>query len=264
METMMTTNSTRLGVKLAWFLMTLCGMAGGLGPAYGIERNWVKDFVLSPGGRVSVENVDGDIVVEGWDQAQVQATVAMRSAGAGDRLGAIQVAVEAKPGSLAFHTLYPANLEKPVRVDYRLRVPRQVQLEELSTLQGAIAVRDVEGSVKARSLHGDITGMDMTGSVAARTLTGNILISLRSLPDVRGAVRLETINGNLDLLVPAKANADVELTTVAGRILGSFRYEVSSVVGESTRRTRLGQGGAHIELRTVRGNIRVGERNAEL
>ena len=257
----MTTNAIRPGTNLALFLAALCGIAGGLSPAYGIEGDWVKCFAFPAGGRVSVENVDGNILVEGWDRAEVEATVAMHTPGPQGRFDDIHVAVEAKAGSLAFHTLYPADLEKPVRVDYRLRVPRQVQLEELSTLQGAIDVRSVEGSVKARNLRGDIKGMDVAGSVEARALTGNILISLRSLPDAGGEVKLETINGNLDLLVSTKVNADLELSTVAGRILGAFPYEVSSVPGDSTHRTRLGEGGAHIELRTVRGNISVGERD---
>jgi len=264
METTMATKSIRSAASLGLFSMALLGMAVWVRPAYGIERNWVKGYALTPGGRVTVENVDGDILVEGWDRAEVEATVVMRSRSSQDRLDAIKVAVEAKPGSLAFHTLYPTNPEKRVRVDYRLRVPRQVQLEDLSTLQGSIAVRGVEGSMKARSLHGDITGIDVSGSVEARALTGNILISLRSLPDARGAIRLETINGNLNLQVPAKTNADLELTTVAGRIFGDFRYEVSLVPGESTRRSRLGEGGVPIELRTVRGNIRVGERDEAL
>jgi hypothetical protein len=261
---MMTANAIRPGTYLVLFFVAFCGIAAGQRPAYAIERNWVKCFALPPGGSVSVENVDGDIQVEGWDHAEVEATVAMRSSSARDRLDDIRVAVEAKPGSLSFHTLYPGDLEKPVRVDYRLRVPRQVRLAELSTLQGAIVVREVEGSMKARSLHGDIKGLNVTGSVEARALTGNILVALRSLPDPQAHVKLETINGNLDLLVPAQVNADLELTTVAGRILGNFPTQVSSVPGDSTRHARLGEGGAHFELRTVRGNIVVGERDEEL
>ncbi len=102
-----------------------------------------------------------------------------------DQLDDVQVAVEARSGGVAFHTLYPSGLDTPIRVDYRLRVPRQVRLDELSTLEGDIVVHDVEGSMEARNLHGDIEGINVSGSVVAHALTGNILISLRALPDRR-------------------------------------------------------------------------------
>jgi DUF4097 and DUF4098 domain-containing protein YvlB len=252
------------GLKYGLALVTLLGLAAASSPSYGAERVWAKRFPLPPGGRVLVENVHGSVLVEGWDRAEVEATVSMRSQSPGDRLDGVEVAVEVRSGSVAFHTLYPADLDEPVSVDYRLRVPRQVRLEQLSTLEGDIVVHDVEGAVKARTLHGDIEGLDVAGGVLARALTGNILVSLRRLPDRQFPVRLETLNGDVDLQVPAQANADLELSTVAGRILGNYAFEVSSVPGDSTRRARLGEGGLRVELRTIRGNIRVSQRSEDL
>jgi hypothetical protein len=252
------------GLKLVMLLAAVFGMASALGASYGMERVWERRFSLPPGGQVTVENVHGNIWVEGWDRAEVEASVVMRSPRPTDRLDDVQVAVEARSGSLAFHTLYPGDLDAPVLVDYHLRVPRQVRLEQLSTLAGGIAVRDVEGAVQARSLRGDIEEVNVAGSVVARALTGNIWVSLRALPAPQSPVRLETLNGNLDLLLPPQANADLELSTVAGRILGTYTWQASSVPGDSTRRTRLGRGGVRVELRTVRGNIRVDQRDEDL
>lgn len=252
----------RTSVVIPLFL--LITVAGGAGTSYAMEREWQREFPLSPGSSVSVENVQGSIWVEAWDRAQVEATVAMRSAAPTDRLDDVQVAVEAGHGSLAFHTLYPGDLKTPVRVDYHLRVPRQVRLEQLSTLEGAIAVRDVEGLVNARSLHGDIEGINITGSVAARALTGNIRVSLRSLPDKARPLTLETVNGGVVLELPARANADVELATVAGHILGHYAFEASATPGDSTKHIQLGAGGVHIKLRTVRGDLRVVQRQENL
>jgi len=181
-----------------------------------------------------------------------------------DQLNDVQVAVEARSGQVSFHTLYPAGIDTPIRVDYRLRVPRQVRLDELSTLQGDIVVRDVEGSMEARNLHGDIEGINVSGSVVAHALTGNILVSLRALSDRRLPIQLASLNGNVDLLLPAEANANLELSTVAGNIAGDYAFQVSSVPGDSTRRAQVGAGGVRVELRTVRGNIRVGQRDEDL
>jgi len=246
-------------------LLTLClGLGGWLRPAFGAERVWEKRFELPPGGHVSVVNVHGSVLVEGWDRAEVEATVAMRSQAPTDQLDDVQVAVEARSGGVAFHTLYPSGLDTPVRVDYRLRVPRQVRLDELSTLEGDIVVHDVEGSLEAHNLHGDIEGLNVSGSVVAHALTGNILISLRALPDRRLPFTLATINGNVDLIMPAQTNADLELSTVAGNIVGDYPFQVSSVPGDSTRHAQVGTGGVKVEMRTVRGNIRVGQRDEDL
>jgi hypothetical protein len=181
-----------------------------------------------------------------------------------DHLDDVQVAVEASSGGVAFHTLYPSGLDTPIRVDYRLRVPRQVRLDEISTLEGDIVIHDIEGSVQARNLHGDIEGINVSGSVVAHALTGNILVSLRALPDRHLPVQLATINGNVDLVMPPQANADLELSTVAGNIVGDYPFQVSSIPGDSTRRAQVGAGGVRVELRTVRGNIRVGLRDEDL
>ncbi len=233
-------------------------------PATAAERVWEKRFELPPGGYVSVVNVQGSVLVEGWDRSEVEASVAMRSATPTDQIDDVQVAVEARPGGVVFHTLYPSGLDNPIRVDYRLRVPRQVRLDELSTLDGDIVVHDIEGSMKARSLHGDIQGIDVAGAITANALTGNILVSIRSIANRPAPVQLATINGNVDLLLPSRANASLELSTVAGNILGDYAFQVSDVPGDSTRRAKVGTGGPRVVLHTVRGNISVGEREGDL
>jgi len=250
--------------RLTLLLILALGLGGWLRPAYGTQRVWEKSFELPPGGHVCVVNVHGSILVEGWDRDEVEATVAMRSDAPTDQLDDVHVAVEARRSAVAFHTLYPSGLDTPIHVDYRLHVPRQVRLDELSTLEGDIVVRDVDGSMEAHSLHGDIEGINVSGSVVAHALTGNILISMHALPDRQLPFQLATINGNVDLVMPAQADADLELSTVAGNIVGNYPFQISSTPGDSTRRAQVGAGGVRVELRTVRGNIRVGQRDGDL
>ena len=256
--------SSHFNVKLAFLLTLAFGLCASLAAAGGSERVWEKRFQLSPGGHVSVVNVQGSVLVEGWDRPEVEATVAMRSSAPTDQLDDVKVAVEARDGAVSFHTLYPSGLDTPIRVDYRLRVPRQVRLDELSTLQGDIVIDDVNGSVEAHNLNGDIRGLNVSGSVLAHALTGNILISLRGLPKAGLPFTLATLNGNVDLLMPRQANANLELSTVAGNIASDYPVQVSSTPGDSTRHAQIGTGGVRVELRTVRGNIRVGQQDEDL
>ena len=226
-----------------------------------LERAWYGRYPLPPGGSVAVENVQGEVSVEGWDRAEVEITAAKIGSGQGDHLDDVRVVTELGVRSLKFRTVYPPHLEEPVRVNYRLRVPRQVRLSSLRTLEGNIAVHDVEGSVDARTLSGNIAQMNVTGRVVARALTGSILVSLRALPLGTAPLLLDTVNGNVVLLLPPRSNADLELSTVAGTIEGNYAFQISSIPGDSTRRTRVGLGGVTVSLRTVRGSIRVAERD---
>ena len=251
-------------LKAALLFTAIFGLAASSPSAYGVERVWEKSFELAPGSHVSVVNVHGSIMVEGWDRAEVEATVAIRSSTPTDQLNDVRVAVESRQGSVSFHTLYPRGLDTPIRVDYRLHVPRQIRLDELSTLQGNIVIRNVDGSVEAHNLHGDIEGVNVSGSVVAHALTGNILLSMRALPELRLPFQLGTINGNVNLMMPPQANADLELSTVAGNITGGYPFQVSATPGDSTRHAKVGAGGVRLELRTVRGNIHVGQHSEDL
>lgn len=251
-------------VKLIFLLTLVLVLGVWPQPSFASQRVWEKSFELPPGSHVSVVNVHGSVLVQGWDRDEVEATVAMRSEAATDQLDDVQVAVEARSHAVSFHTLYPAGLDTPIRVDYRLRVPRQVRLDELSTLDGEIVIHDVDGSIQAHNLHGDIVGINVSGAVVAHALTGNIMMSLRSLPERHEPFSLATSNGNVDLVLPAQANANLELSTVAGNIAGNYPSHVSSVPGDSTRHAVVGAGGVRMELTTVRGNIRVGQNDDDL
>jgi len=231
-------------------------------PARASERVWQRSFVLPPGGHVAVVNIRGSVLVEGWDRNQVQAIVSLRSSLPPDELADVQVDVETRSNLVKFHTHCPTGLSAPVIVDYRLRVPRQTHLDELSTLAGNILVRDVEGALAARTLHGDLVALNVDGSVEAEALTGDISVSLAAGPDARSPVRLETVSGNVELSLPPRANADLELSTVAGRIESPYPIEVS--MADSTRHAQVGAGGALVELRTVRGDVRVAPRETGL
>jgi len=239
-------------------------LAAGL-QASGLEQQtWTGRYPLPPAGRLAVENVQGNIRVEGWDRAEVEITVIKTALSPASRLDDVRVAVEFGYRALAVRTVYLGESGDPVRVDYRVRVPRQVRLDSLRTVVGDVAVRNVEGAVSARTLSGNIEAMDVSGSVGARAVNGSIVASIRTLAGAAGPVELETVSGNIDLVLPSRPNANLELSTVAGKIVGKYVFVASGVPGDHTRRARLGRGGVQVRLRTVRGTIRVAEQEEVL
>lgn len=235
------------------------GIGGG-----SVQRLFLRRYPLEPAGIVTVDNIQGDISVEAWDRAEAEVAVVKDSLGGPATSAKVRVDVESDGKRLELRTFYPPQSKDPVRVSYRLRVPRQVRLERLRTVVGSIRVRDVEGWVDARTLNGSIEEVNVTGGVTARTLNGNIAVSIRSLPEMSAPIQMETVNGHLFLGLPAEANAALALTTVAGRIDSDVPLKVSDTPGETAWRATVGQGGTPIRLRTVRGNIQVVQSNEVL
>jgi len=264
----MTSDRGRIVLVNPWqpVLLLCLGLAGAVSlPASDrFERVWFGRYELSPGSSLAVENIQGTVLVEGWDGRHVEVVVTKRAWGSEDRLDDVRIIVQRGDHALTFRTTYPAGLDEPVRVDYRLRVPRLLRAIRLRTLEGDINARDVEGAVDARTLLGDVHQENVAGSVVAQALTGNIIVSLRALPRATAPLLLYTVSGNVDLVLPPHADADLELSTVAGQIEGAYLFEASSVPGDSKQRARVGRGGVRISVRTVRGNIRVAERDDRL
>lgn len=226
-----------------------------------VERHiWVERYSFAPGGTVGVENTYGSIAVEGWDQAEVQVMVIKTPSGDNDAdLDHVRVAGEQGVGTLTFRTIYIETPEKPVKVDYRIRVPRQTHLRGLKTAQGRISVRDVEGDVYAYTLDGNIEYLNVSGRVVARTVNGDINVALRALVPSAEAYSLETLSGHIALLLPPGTDADLEIETVSGRILTPYAVAEQTETQAKSFRARVGKGGDRIQLRTVKGNIRVQE-----
>jgi hypothetical protein len=244
--------------RVAWLGLMVALLSGGLPAGATSVETFTATYALPAGAAVSVANVQGSIAVEAWDRAAVELTV--NKSTEGERAALADVEIEVRSDTDGFHvqTIYPGEMEEAVAVDYRLRVPRQARLEELRTVNGNIEVRNVEGAVEARTLNGHIEGTGLAGNVSARSVNGSVSVALRALPETGGTVQVETINGDLQLLLPSSADVDLELSTVAGRIETTFLLEARYVLGDTSVRARLGRGSVSARMRTVRGNIFLG------
>jgi len=240
---------------------TLVGLGGplflalaALPAAAGPPQSWTARYPLPADGEVAVSNVQGSIEVEGWDRAEVEVTVVKTAGEEGSPDDAV-ISVERNARALRLRTLYLQGADAPVQVDYHLRVPRQARLAGLRTVNGDVVVRNVEGDLEAHTLNGDIVASGGAGSVVAQGVNGDVRVSLRALPPPDGRLQLETINGDVDLELPENAGADLELSTVAGRIEGLPYFPAAATDGAV--RARLGRGGLTVRLRTIRGDIRI-------
>lgn len=174
--------------------------------------------------------------------------------------------------------------ERPYRVESRveIRVPANVAVR-LCDVNGSATVTGVLGGVHVTTVNGAIDVSGVNGPVTLKTVNGGITADTRSRPDRPWS--MQTVNGQVRLMLPADASADLRMKTMHGGLYTDFATTalpadadgttapVAPVVEQRGGRRlyranrglgiRIGKGGPVVTLETVNGDIRVQQRPGE-
>ena len=148
-----------------------------------------------------------------------------------------------------------------------LTVPVNTSLK-LNCTHGAIKVDGVHGEIDASDVHGDITLTDVSGTVIANTTHGFIKAVMDRV-DTSKPLSFVTLDGNVDVTLPADLRATLRMKTVHGEIWSDFDVKLTGGGGPITiggpGRARfdfdrevtgsINGGGTEITLNTVNGRI---------
>ncbi len=232
---------------------------------------------LAPGKEIEVVGVVGDIRAVAASGNTVEVVGEMRD-------GRLPVRVVEHEDGVTLCVVYPTRsgsgrgnssgsgrcrqegsiVNDPPRVDFTVRVPAGVRFAG-RTVQGDVRAEGMRGPVSASTVSG---GVDVqTSDVAeASSVSGDVRVSMGRLPR-DGSMRFSTVSGDVRLILPADAGAELRANTVSGEIDTDFpmRMEASSRgnswvrVGQRVRGT-IGRGGAELEISTVSGDIELRRR----
>jgi DUF4097 and DUF4098 domain-containing protein YvlB len=137
-------------------------------------------------------------------------------------------------------------------VDFEVHVPAGVRLLARA-VHGSIDVDGVSGPIDAHTVDGGIA-IRSAASARARTVNGSVTASF-SKPDLDSDSELETVNGPVQVTLPATANAELVASTLNGEIHVGLPFN-----GSTDRRSThgsIGHGGRELRLRTINGTIEV-------
>ena len=220
-----------------------------------------QTYPLAADGRVSLGNVNGSVRLSVWDRPEVRLD-AVKSARSEKDLEKLQIEVESKADRLIIRTKHAESRSWwgwrrgiSGSVAYTLTVPRSARLEDVSNVNGSIQIDGVRGHVKASTVNGALRAVGLGGSAELSSVNGAVKAAFVSLAQVQ-SVSASTVNGAVELELPAQANADVSAHTVNGRISGDVNVKKNWPVGNEVK-TWLGEGGAKINLGTVNGGVRI-------
>jgi DUF4097 and DUF4098 domain-containing protein YvlB len=247
---------TILGVGCA---LLFVGFAHASDFSGNITEEFHHTYPLSPGGRVALANVNGDVHITAWDRDEVKVD-AVKYAHGRDQLSDVEIQVEANSSSVSIRTKYHSHnhyfgtgSHDSASVEYTLMVPRNARLDEISLVNGPLDIHGVTGEVRASCVNGRLLAEGLQGRVQLSTVNGRSEVRFDRLFD---SVDLSSVNGTIDLVLPSDAKARLEASTVSGRIDNDFGFHASTHrwVGHSLD-GELGSGGPHIKLSNVNGRI---------
>jgi hypothetical protein len=138
--------------------------------------------------------------------------------------------------------------------DLVISVPADTSLK-LHTLHGEISVDGVHGELEVDSLNGPVTLANVSGTVVAHSLNGAIKASMDSVDSTK-PLSFSTLNGSIDVTLPADFKANVKLTTDHGEIYSDFDFKLG---GSITQRNDTSDGKFRVRIdRTLTGSINGG------
>ena len=232
-----------------------------------LREEFRQTYPLSPNGRISLENLNGNVRIAAWDRGEVQVE-AVKRAYRRERLNEAKIEVVATADAVRIKTVYPdwnqsftsdvrGRYNNPAVVDYTVTVPRNSRLESIDLINGSVDIDGVEGDVKASSVNGKVAARGLMGITKLSTVNGSLNATFSKLEETK-PITLGSVNGSVLLVIPSDANAIVKAGTVHGGISNDFGLEVQhgDYVGHELY-GQLGTGGPRVRLENVNGRITI-------
>ncbi len=229
-----------------------------------VTQEFHRTVSLPANGRVSLDNVNGNVEITGWNRNEVQID-AVKQARDQQRLDEAQIEIESGSDYVKIHTQYPHDHSNnnPASVRYTLHVPQNARLEQISLVNGSLTVQKVEGEVDAKLVNGKAHISDLSGEASISSVNGGIEANYASLNNVR-EIKLKSVNGSIELGLPGSPNAEVKASSVNGSIKSDFPLTVQGSFSGRNLSGTLGSGGTRIELSNVNGSMHIGSGRGSL
>lgn len=152
-----------------------------------------------------------------------------------------------------------------------LKIPQDVKLKLNTVNDGNIMVDNIKGELEITDVNGAIKLTNISGSVVANTINGNVTATFLSV-DPQAPMAFSTLNGNVDITLPAGTKSNLKLRSDRGDIFTDFdiaidknepKLERSSESGMYMLKLgdwvngKINDGGAEILMKNMNGNIYV-------
>jgi hypothetical protein len=108
--------------------------------------------------------------------------------------------------------------------EFKISVPRTMTLDVKTEAGGDLTVENTDGDIEVNNMNGEVRLEGISGSTVVNTMNGEVKAVYAKAP--QKLVSITSMNGEVDLRVPADTKANVRLRTHNGSILTDFSETV--------------------------------------
>lgn len=225
-------------------------------------KAYQKTWDLKSGGTLSLENTNGNILIQGWDKEKVDLTAVEKRNPPlspkiyfyGSHALEPKIDLQASDEAITIKTVSSGKEDEFRLVHYELSVPRSIRLESIRNGQGDIEISDIFGGVEIGQKEGNITIKNFSGSVDIALGSGSVEAEVL---DVRPEDHVQIIieRGDILLYLEPDVTAQVEANAPDGGITSDFN--LNQVLPAKTVSAKLGEGKASFVLSALHGDIKI-------
>ncbi len=228
-------------------------------------------------GRVSVENIAGEITVTGGSGDEVSIEAVKRTRRDRGELANVRIIVDDRAGRVDVRTEYDRfgrNNNDGVSVDYTIAVPSGVAVD-VKSISGNVKVSSVQGAVRAESVSGNVTTAATPRLELSKSVSGDVVLTDAgtdadlTATSVSGNVRANglkvraidagSVSGDVVLLNVTCERLGIKSVSgnleYSGTLARNGRYDLNTHSG-SARLTLSGSTGFELTANTFSGSIR--------
>ena len=240
-----------------------------------IPQNTSGDFrwngPVAQGQSIEIKGINGDIRATAAADNEVH-VVATKTSRRSD-VDSVQIKVVPHAGGVTICALYPdesgnfgdcvsgsggsknntkGQKNNDVRVDFTVQVPARVGFIG-KTINGDVAATGLSGNVVTKTINGSIK-ISTTGYAEAATINGEISARIGD-GNWPASLEFQTLNGEINLDLPANLSADIDAETLNGSINSDFPINLTTFKERKRVQGRIGVGGRELRLKTLNGSI---------
>jgi hypothetical protein len=107
-----------------------------------------------------------------------------------------------------------------------IKVPQNTERIDVGTINGGdVTGSNVSGKIEISNVNGGITATGISGSVVANTVNGEVIVKFKSV-DPKAVMAFSSLNGKIDVTLPADTKANLKLKAERGQMFTDFDIAV--------------------------------------
>ena len=219
-----------------------------------VKETFEQVIPFDAGGTFSIENKNGSITVQTWNEPNVRIE-AVKSANRESDLENIEILIDGSGSSVSVETVHQKRRfwGSSGSVKYNITLPADAEVD-VTTVNGAVTIEGIDGRVVARSVNGTVKMREISGEIETSTTNGSIRAEYARADE--GEHSFKTTNGSVSVYLPSDAGGQFEAKTTNGSIRIDFPTELSRETRRHKRGT-FGSGSSTFAFKTTNGSVKI-------